>query len=66
MAASCDAGVGDGDTIGETIGDGVMTGCALAANVVAAPAITAPPRMTRANHRFIEYLSSSLRSDASL
>jgi hypothetical protein len=53
-----DAGVGEGDTIGETIGDGVMTVCAPAASVVAAPAITAPPRTIPANHCFIEFTPS--------
>ena len=47
------AGVGDGDVIGDIIGDGVMTGCAFAASVVAAPAMHAPARITPINHRFM-------------
>lgn len=52
------AGVGDGDVIGDIIGDGDMTGCALAAEVVAAPAMHAPARITPINHRFIDLSSS--------
>jgi hypothetical protein len=43
-----EAGVGDGETIGDIVG----AGWAVAATVVA-PALHAPARMMPANHRFI-------------
>ena len=42
-------GVGDGDTIGDIVG----VGCALAA-IVVAPATNAPARIMPTNHRFID------------
>jgi hypothetical protein len=49
-----DTGVGDAETIGDTVG----TGCALAANVAVAPAMHVPARMIPTNHRFIATRSS--------
>lgn len=47
-------GDGDAEVIGETIGETVGTGWALAAIVVAAPATQAPASKIAANHRFME------------
>ncbi len=45
-------GVGEGETIGDMVG----TGCALAA-IVVAPAMNAPARTMPANHRFMKLSS---------